>query len=413
MILLTASLLAGVPVAAQRPDLPPEAVVARALDDHPAVAAARARIDSARAQERMLRRGDQEFVFQGTASRRSIEGEGDYAEFDANVTRPIRLPGKAAMDREAGALGIDVAHNLMEDVRHQTALAFSDLWHDWLIADALHRNDIATSANLRDAARAVGRRAELRDAAALEVDQAGSALAAAEAQASASLAEREEARARLAMNFPDIPLPDQPPAMSVPSFPIDNVEELRGYVVRRSHEIEAADREAKRLAVMARRTRADRLPDPSVGVRLFSERGGLERGAGLVASIPFGGGYRRAAGDQADAQASSARLELERVRREVEATASADLSNVRTRQTVWQAMLRSADSASAAADRTEQGYRLGAIDLADSLLARRQANDARRQEIQARGDLLRAITKLRVDAHDVWTSGEDVHTAAP
>src|SRR3546814_1499146 len=57
---------------------------------------------------------------------------------------------------------------------------------------------------------------------------------------------------------------------------------MRDLVIERSHEIRAADREAQRLAVVARRIRADRIADPSFGVRLFSERGGMEQGAGIV-----------------------------------------------------------------------------------------------------------------------------------
>jgi outer membrane protein TolC len=408
-IALPVILLPCLPASAQRPDLPPEEVIIQALDNHPAVSAAQARVQSARAQEQMLRRGSHEFTLQGTVSRRSVDREGDYGEFDANITRPFRLPGKATMDRQAGALGVEVAHNMMEDVRHQTALTFSDLWHDWLTASALHRNDLLTAESLERSLRAVGRRAQLRDAAMLDVDQADSALAMAQAQAEVSRAQREEAQAKLAMIFPDVPLPQEAPDMADPVMPVEDVEGLRDHVIGRSHEIRAAEREAERLTVLARRARADRMPDPSLGVRLFSERGGMERGAGVVASIPLGGGNRKATSDHASAEAQAAQLDMARIRREVEAVAAADLSNVRARQAVWASMQRSAASAAAAATRTERGYTLGAIDLADSLLAQRQATEARRREIEARSDLLRAILKLRIDAHDIWTASED-HT---
>src|SRR3990172_6675668 len=108
----------------------------------------------------MLRRGSHEFTFQGTVSRRSAEGEGDYGEYDVNLTRPFRLPGKATLDRKAGELGVEVAHNLMEDVRHQTALAFSDLWHDWVVASAQHRTDLDSAASLTQDMAAVRPRAQ-------------------------------------------------------------------------------------------------------------------------------------------------------------------------------------------------------------------------------------------------------------
>ena len=406
-----ASLLSGLclscaPAFAQRADLPPEAVIIDALDHHPAVTAAQARVQSAEAQATALRKGNHEFVLQGMASRRSVDRDGDYAEFDANITRPIRLPGKAALDRQAGALGVEVAHNMMEDVRHATALAFSDLWHDWLTAEALYRNDMGTVASLQKSLVSIQRRATLKDAAMLDVDQADAALAQAQAQAESSRAMREEARAKLSTNFPDVPLPERLPDMVDPGPLLHDDEALRDHVIGRSHEIRAAEREAERLAVLARRARADRFADPSFGVRLFSERGGQEQGAGLVASIPLGGGNRRAMSDHAAAEATAAERDMAKVRREVEATAAADLSNVRARRSIWESMRRSAERASAAAALTERGYKLGAVDLGDTLLAQRQANEARRQEIQARSDILRAILKLRIDAHDVWTSSE-------
>ncbi|QJR03665.1 TolC family protein [Sphingobium yanoikuyae] len=405
-LLLSATALITTPAFAQRTDLPPEPLVVEALDSHPAVAAAQARVRSAEAGAAMLRRGAHEFTFQGTVSRRSAEGEGDYGEYDVNLTRPFRLPGKASLDRKAGELGVEVAHNLMEDVRHQTALAFSDLWHDWLVASAQHRTDLDSAASLTQDMAAVRRRAQLRDASLLDVDQAEAALAQAQAQAATSRAARDEARVKLAAGFPGLALPEEAPLLADPAMPATALEDLRNLVIERSHEIRASEREAQRLAMVARRASADRIADPSFGVRVFSERGGLEKGVGLVGSIPLGGGYRRAAHDQATADASAAELELTRVRREIEATAAADLSNVRAREAVWRSMESAAASAAAAATRTKRGYELGQIDLADTLLARRQANEARRQEIDARATLLRAILRIQIDAHEVWTSQE-------
>lgn len=407
-LLLTgiACLALTAPALAQRADLPPEPLVIEALDSHPAVAAAQARVQSARAGADMLRKGSHEFIFQGTASRRSAEGEGDYAEYDVNLTRPFRLPGKAALDRKAGELGIEVAHNLMEDVRHQTALAFSDLWHDWLIASAQHRTDLDSVASLKDDLRAILRRAELGDAALLDVDQSQAALAQAQAQAASSQAAQDQVRVKLTAGFPGLPLPEEAPMLPAPTVPTDRLAELRTLVVERSHEIRAAERDAQRLAVLTRRASAERMADPSLGIRVFSERGGLEKGVGLVGSIPLGGGYRRAARDQAAADAGAAEQDLARVRREVEAVASADLSNARSFYATWQSMRVATDSAASAAERTHRGYELGQIDLSEALLARRLANEARRQEIEARGNLLRAILKLQIDAHDVWMTQE-------
>ncbi|WCT75730.1 TolC family protein (plasmid) [Sphingomonas naphthae] len=399
--------LTPIPAFAQRADLPPEAQIIAILDGHPTVSAAGARVGAARAQDDMLRRGPHEVTMTGSYIRRTVDREGGYDEFDTTIGRAFRLPGKAALDRKAGALGIEVAENRAEDVRHQAALVLAGQWYDWLTAGALNRSDRETVAVLETAVQAVRRRRQLRDAGDLDIDQANAALGVAQGQAAASRALMEQARAMLSATFPDLPLPVEPPALGVPGPPAQPLTVMRDLVIDRSHEIRAADREAQRLGIVSQRVRADRIADPTFGVRLFSERSGMERGAGLVASIPLGGGYRKAAADQASAEANAARFDLANVQRSVEATANTDLSNARSQMEVWQGMDAAAASTEAAAARTERGHVLGAIDLSDMLYARRQAHDARRAEIEARSAAVRALIKLEIDSHSIWVTPGD------
>jgi hypothetical protein len=69
----TLLLLIAAPALA-KPGLPPEAAVAAALDNHPSVVAARARIGEARADARILSVGPQEVVVQGTLQGRDVRG---------------------------------------------------------------------------------------------------------------------------------------------------------------------------------------------------------------------------------------------------------------------------------------------------------------------------------------------------
>lgn len=387
---------------AERTDLPSAAIVAAALDGSPTVEASRARIESARAAARALQVGPHQLLATSSYVRRSVVGTNGYNEFDATVQKGFRLPGKARLDRAAGELGIAVAENRSEDARHQAGLNLSTLWHDWLLATALLRNDIATIANYGAALHAVERREALRDASRLDVDLASSALALAQAQAAQSKTLIERAQLTLKASFPNIVLPPEAPVLSDPELPPEPLATLHDFVVSRSHEIGAAQKEAERLLTLARRARLDRYADPSVGVRLFSERGGQEKGAGLIASIGFGGAYRGAIAGQASSEANAAAIDLTQMQRTIAIVANTDVSDALTRLEAWQANKRAVDAASSAAVRTERGYRLGAIDLSDLLYAQRQANDARRAEINARAEAARAIFKLRIDSHTVW-----------
>lgn len=388
------------------PNLPDEPQVVSALDHHPSVTGSAQRVEVARAAAQMLARGTQEFTLSGSYMSRDITGERRYDEFDASLTRPVRLPGKAGLDRKTGQLGIEVAQNLMEDARHQTALVLAQMWIDWLTAGELHSNDLATADLLEQEVRALNRRHELRDASRLEIEQTQAALDQARGQATRTMADLERARAMLAANFPDLPLPPAPPALGTPEMPAEGLEKLRDLVISRSHEILASQREAERVTTLAERARRDRLADPSVGVRVFRERGGLERGGGLTFSMPLGGGYRKAIADQASSQASAAQFELVSTRRMVEATAQSDLLDARNRLASWDKFDAGALTAATAAARVSTGYRLGAIDLSDLLLARRQEHEAKRMEITARADSIRSILKLQIDSHVIWMGSE-------
>ena len=56
----------------------------------------------------------------------------------------------------------------------------------------------------------------------------------------------------------------------------------------------------------------------------------------------------------------------------------------------------------AALVKLRRGHELGEIDLADLLLGERMVHDAFRMEAQARAEAARAVTKLRIDSHELW-----------
>lgn len=406
-ILLGATCLAAPAHAQERADLPPVEAVAEALDTHPSVEAAGADVSAARADARMLAKGAHEVTLVGSYIRRTVKNEGGFDEFDGTLQRGLRLPGKARLDREAGRLGIEEAQNNHEDARHQASLVLMQGWHDLLLAGALVRTDSAELANYDKLVHAVERREQLRDAAQLDVDQVRSERALAQARLAQSQSMLAEARARLAAQFPGLPLPIAVPEPVTPELPQAGVDTLHDFVISRSHEIRAAESKAQRFGVLGERAMKDRMADPTVGFRLFSERSGNERGAGVVFSVPFGGGYRSAAADKAGAEASRAQLELAMVRRDITATADADASNARTLYAAWQASRDAVASADAASRLSRKGYDAGVTDLSDLLAVERQTIAAHRTEVDARVMALRAIMKLRVDSHDLWAPLHD------
>lgn len=405
-ILAIAALLGTSTSALAQPGLPADPQVRQALDEHPMVLAAKARVEVARADGRALRSGTQEFTLTTSVMQRSVDREGRFTEFDASISRPIRMPGKARLDRMAGEFGLVAAENRMEDAKHQAALLLAELWWDWLGATAAEAIDQQATDNLQRSLTSVKRRAELRDAAPLEVDQAAAALGAARLQAEQSAGRAALAKARLQSQFPSLALPQTPHELPLPELPEASLPTLRNLVIERSHEIGAARAEADRVQTLADRARRDRFADPTLGVRAFSERDGMETGVGLIASIPLGGSHRSALADRAASEAVAASAEAAAVSFDVQEIADGDLVSATSAWAAWQ---RSREGAKAQVDavlKMRRGYDLGAIDLADLLLAERQTHDMFRAEVQARAQALRAITRIMIDSHSIWISDD-------
>lgn len=399
--LLLAALLASSAAIAED-GLPDTAVVMTALDEHPSVVAARARTDAARAEARALAKGAHEFTLTGTFSRRTIDREGQFSEYDALLTRPVRLPGKASLDRTIGRLGIDAAENRAEDAKHQAALTLMQSWWDWVAAAHEANIDREVVKNAERVLGAVRRRESLGDASLLEVNQAEAALGGARVAAQQSAGREATAKTRLAAQFPALPLPQSAPEAPSPVLPSAGLEPYRDQILAHSHEIAAAAAEASRSESVAERVRRDRIADPSVGLRVFSERGGMERGAGLVLSVPFGGGHRSALADRVAAESSAAQAELQAVRYNIRETADTDLAEAEYRYASWQRAREGLAAQVAALTKQRRGYDAGEVDLSDLLYAERQVGDAFRIEGQTRVEALRAITKLKIDSHELW-----------
>jgi len=405
-------LLFAAPVLAQSLPGLPEAAVQEAIETHPKTRAAEAKIEAARQEAGALRASPHEFTVSGDYGRRSIQGEGNFNEYSVTVERPIRLPGKDGLDRKAGTLGIEVAELQADHTRHQLALQLNDLWWDWLSAEAEARILADTQTTLERAYRGVDSQVRLQDAAMVDADRAMAEVATNRAALDAARGRANVARGRLVAQFPDLVLPAEAPPLPVPGLPADELTRLRDTVVTGNHELPAAMAEADRLAALSERSRRDRMADPTIGARVFSERGGIEKGAGVVFSIPIGGRYRSAISGQAQAEAQVASADAASARFDVQEMATTDYSAVLGAVQTWQASKAAVASSTRAVERLRAGYRLGHIDLADLLYGERQAKDAALAESQARTAALRAETKLRIDAHALWLDCSHLKEAA-
>ncbi len=389
--------------------LPQTDVALEAISAHPVVATAEARLAEAAAEARVRRAGEHDFLVTGSYIRRDVRGEGTYGEWDSTISRAIRLPGKAKADRNIGALGIEVAENARDDARHQVALLLKDYWFEWLEAGAAQRIEQASVETYRRELKAVERQYELKEAALLEVEGVRSALAAAEVALQMSAARKLEAERAIGTMFPTMVLPAQALDIGAPAATEYSFDAWKDLILTRSHELQMAKKYAEQQLALARRGRLDKLADPTVGVRFFSERGGEEQGVGLLFSMPIGTSRRSAKSDAQRARALAAEAQARQVQLMIEEVADRDITRAEAGLAVWQQAAAAVAASEQVVSRVRRAVDLGERDLVELLRALNAHHDLLRQEAAARIGAHDAITQLRIDSHEIWVTTHHDH----
>ena len=387
-------------------DLPANDLARSWLDAEPAVGQARHALEAARQRGLMLEAGPHEWTAKAMAQRRSYRsGDSATSDWSGGVERTLRMGGKAALDRQAGEALVRQAEARLGEARHEAARALLSSWLNWVGADrirGLWEEQVALAeANLR----AAESRRKAGDASMLEQNAARADLADVQRQLSNAANEEGKARARLRARFPQIVL--TAPALAPPAPLLPEGALWRERILAESDPLRVAQEELRRAELAADRLRADRTPDPTVGVHAGQEGSRAERIIGFTLSIPIGGKYRDAQGREALQQVEVARSALEAQRREAEAEIAEALADAAG----GQERLRFAEAAMQAtresARLTQRAYTLGEADLQALLLARRQSVDAAIGAAQAHVDALRSRYRLLVDAHLIWGLAED------
>jgi len=388
------------------PDLPTNEMAQLLLTDAPSVVQALHALEAARHRAVGIAAGDQEWVARGTAQRRRDRSNGtDFNEWTVGMERAIRIGGKAGLDRQLGEAHERMAAAKLGEARHQAARELLTQWLDWLAAERTRQLWTEQLAFAQDNLKAASTRRKAGDASKLDENAAQSDLAEVQRQLSTAANEESKARARLRAHFPTLAL--QVPMLSEPSVLNGDPGAWRERVLEQNDELRIAKEDLRQAEVLAARSRADRVPDPTLGVHTSSERSGAERIVGVTLSMPIGGAARGAREREALQQVEAARAAVARKQRELEAEIAATLADAAGSLERW----RFADQALAAGrDNTrlaQRAYALGEADLQTLILARRQAVDAGLGAAQARIDALRARYRLLVDAHLIWGLGHD------
>lgn len=381
-------------------ELPTADQARMAIDQDPAVVQALRSLEASGHSAAMLEAGPHEWTVGGTAQRRRIDGAGNSNEWSVQIERPIRIAGKAGLDRRLGESTLDVARAQLAVARSDAARTLLDAWIDWLSArqarEVMDDQVRAADENLRT----VTLRQKAGDASRLELNVAQGDVAQARQLAVVAATAEAKTLAALKIRYPS--LATEPKTLPEPA-PLAWTETQWRNRVLDAHPLLAAATHGVRMAELtADRARADRTPDPTVGVFTSSEASRTERVVGISLSIPLGGTYREQASLEALKQVNVARAVLDRQRRELELAVSGQVQEALGSLERWRLAEQSAAALRETARLTQKAYAAGEADVQALLLVRRQALEATSAAQATRAEALRAQYRLQIDAGLLW-----------
>lgn len=386
--------------------LPAAEQVRRAIASHPQLRVARSQRQQAEAEARGLAAGPHEFTLELAPQRRRIRGGPRFNEYEASLSRGLRWPGKARLDRQIGALGTALAGTELGEAEHELGQRLLQRWLDWLQAEAAHAQAEEQHRLLQEDRAAVARRVELGDAAALELDVAEASLARSRAALRAAESAALAARTLLRGDFPDLALPERAPGLPDPQLDAPGLERMGSRLLAGSHALDTARQATERESLRARRAQAERRPDPSLGLRWLDEEDGQERAVGISLSIPLGSRQRRAEATAALAAADASQAQLDAIERELGIRTGLRVTATRQAIAIWQDQAAALAAVRASSARIRRAHALGEVGMAELIMARQLESEAALAELDARAQAHRATLELRLDAHELWPEAQ-------
>ena len=391
------------------PDLPPHDQIDAALNNHISVLNAETGIRIEQVNQRKWESGNYEFNLRAGAARRELQpSDIKLREWDVALERRLRLINKVMIDYDIGGEAVTRANHILGDARHEAGRALLRLWFNWQreqmqVTVWQQQVDI-----LKQQAQTTAKRLIAGDAPRMEMSQANAVVA----QASVSL-QQAKMRAELAGNelarqYPLITLPPRLTTSEPQPIP-DDFDYWKETILDHNHELEMVRSERRIQQMLAQRSRADRVPDPTVGVRVSNEMGGNEKVTGMYLSIPISFGLRSANAENAEYQAQIAGDRENAVRRRLEADIYAAHMQALIGYQIWTQARDAATSIRQNAELVTRAYSLGEISLTETLTARRLALESALSESLARLDANEARYRLLLDAHKLWASDTDHH----
>lgn len=356
--------------AAEIPGLPID-VLENAVDALPETRSAAAGRDAAQATAAELRAGPHEWNAYGSGQRRSVDDEGRYSEWEVGVERGLRTPAKRSLDVERGDLAVQLATAAYASARLAGGERVVEAWFRCLAAASRARHAVAAEHIAKDTIAAVRRRQELGDASQLDLALAATEQATARAEGTAARLALDAAQRELQAYGVELDCTGVQP-FAPPSAATSEPGSAR-WASDADPAVRGAEAAAGLAAAEAERARAERVPDPTLGLYYGRERDAAEKIVGARVAVPLPGARQRAVAGRTMAEARAAVAEADARRRDAALRIAQLEADARRGPEIASAKADTAAQQQEIARLQWRAYELGEADLADALQARSRA----------------------------------------
>ncbi|MEQ1527458.1 MAG: TolC family protein [Gallionella sp.] len=390
-----------------RHDLPPSAQIDSALSQHLLVLNATNELKMERTNQRKWNSGNYEFNLRAGTGQRSVANTGEkLKEWDIGLERPLRLPNKVGIDENIGVASVARAEYALGDARHEAGRTLLQMWFAWQREQAQVALWHQQADILKQQVQLVEKRVKAGDAPKLELNLALAAAAQASVPLQQAKLREQLARNELQKQFPAIELPEKL-LLATPEVLEHDFAFWKSSALEHSHELGMAREQNRVQQLLAQRSRADQLPDPTVGVSYAKEVSGNEKVMGVYVSVPLSFGLRSATAESAAQHAAITADQETFAKRRLEGDIFATYTQVVSHYNTWHLAHEAAQAIRSNAELIAKAYSLGENSLSDSLTARRFALESSLAENLAQLDANEARYRLLLDAHQLWSLGND------
>jgi outer membrane protein TolC len=392
--------------AADLGDLPPHEQIDIALDSHVNVLNAHSQLQIEKVTQRKRESGEHEFTLRGGSYEDYFFNPREsYRDWEIAIERPFRLPNKMFIDSEIGAEGVARGENRLGDARHEASRVLLQLWFDWQRERAQFSQWQQQVDILTQQASMTEKRIKAGDAPRMELNQVNAARALAGIASQQARLRAELVANELSRQFSAVKLPTETTAKE-PQEINGDLTLWRQSILKSNHELGLIEAETRLQSKLSERASADRLPDPTLGLRYASQLNNNQRISGVYFSIPLPSSHRSATADNAALAAQIASDQELAVRARLDADIFTAYTRAVNNYQIWRQARDAGIALRQNAELVARAYSLGESSLGETLVARRQALEASLAESIAQLDANEARYRLLLDAHQLWVDSD-------